>query len=207
MCSDDFLYLTKSILVRGLSKKQFDVLVDVSLKLNDLRNCVVESTYLIKKNDNTHYKKINYKSIIKKVKSEFSDVYSFVQAHLANVAIHKHVDSFNGYVALLNKKIDNEFDREVHSPKKHDNRLHNIIIPKESITSSKKKLAEGFIELPLSRKYKKELDDVNVRPRIKIPEDIKDKRIIQVEIIPMDNGMMFKANFHISNRKRTTRFR
>jgi hypothetical protein len=49
MCSGDFLYLTKSILVRGLSKKQFDVLVDVSLKLNDLRNCAVESTYLIKK--------------------------------------------------------------------------------------------------------------------------------------------------------------
>ena len=36
--------------------------------------------------------------------------------------------------------------------KKHDNRLHNIIIPKESIISSKKKLAEGFIELLLSRK-------------------------------------------------------
>ena len=50
------------------------------------------------------------------------------------------------------KKIDNEFDREVNSPKKHDNRLHNIIIPKQSITSSKKKLAGGFIELPLSRK-------------------------------------------------------
>ena len=73
--------------------------------------------------------------------------------------------------------------------------LHNIIIPKESITSSKKKLAEGFIELPLSRKYKKELDDVKYRPRIKIPEDIRDKKIIQVEIIPIDNGRMFKANF------------
>ena len=155
MCSGDFLYLTKSILVRGLSKKQFDVLVDVSLKLNDLRNCAVESTYLIKKNDNTHYRKIDYKSIIKKVKSEFSDVYSFVQAHLANAAIHKHADSFNGYIALLNKKIDNKFDLKLHSPKKHKNRLHNIIIPKEFITSSKKKLNEGFIELPLSRKYKK----------------------------------------------------
>jgi len=73
--------------------------------------------------------------------------------------------------------------------------LHNIIIPKESITSSKKKLEEGFIELPLSRKYKKELDGVKYRPRIKIPEDIRDKKIIQVEIIPIDNGRMFKANF------------
>ena len=33
------------------------------------------------------------------------------------------------------------------------------------------------------------------RPRIKIPEDIRDKKIIQVEIIPIDNGKMFKANF------------
>ena len=30
--------------------------------------------------------------------------------------------------------------------------------------------------------YKKELDDVKYRPRIKIPEDIRDKKIIQVEI-------------------------
>ena len=195
MCVNDNLYLTKSILVRGLSKEQFNVLVDISSKLNDLRNYAVETTYLIKKSDEKHYKKINYKTIINKVKSKYDDVYSFIQAHLANAAIKKHVGSFNGYVALLNKKIDNEFDREVNSPKKHDNRLHNIIIPKESITSSKKKLAEGFIELPLSRKYKKELDDVKYRPRIKIPEDIRDKKIIQVEIIPIDNGKMFKANF------------
>ncbi|MBR0471841.1 MAG: transposase [Methanosphaera sp.] len=194
MLCDDVVYLTKSILVRGLSKKQYDVLVDISLKLNNLRNCAVETTYLIKKSDDKHYKKINYKSIISDVKSEFNE-YSLVQTHLANAAIKKHVDSFNGYVTLLNKKIDNEFNRDVHSPKKHYNRLHNIIIPKESITSSKKKLREGYIELPLSRQYKKELVDVNVRPRIKIPEDIRDKKIIQVEIIPIDNGRMFKANF------------
>ena len=127
-------------------------------------------------------KKINFKTIINKVKSKYGDVYSFIQSHLANAAIKKYAGSFNGYVVLLNKKIDNEFDREVNSPKKHDNRLHNIIIPKESITSSKKKLAEGFIELPLSRKYEKELCDVKYRPRIKIPEDIRDKKIIQVEI-------------------------
>ena len=33
------------------------------------------------------------------------------------------------------------------------------------------------------------------RPRIKIPEDIRDKKIIQVEIDTIDNGRMFKANF------------
>jgi len=49
MCVDDNLYLTKSILVRGLSKEQFNVLVDISLKLNDLRNYGVETIYLIKK--------------------------------------------------------------------------------------------------------------------------------------------------------------
>ena len=56
--------------------------------------------------------------------------------------------------------------------------LHNIIIPKESITSSKKKLKEGFIELPLSREYKKLLKSKKCRPRIKIPENIRDKKII-----------------------------
>ena len=97
---------------------------------------------------------------------------------------------------MKNKKIDGEYDRKVNPPKKHDdNRLHNIIIPKESITSSKKKLEEGFIELPLSREYKKLLKSKKCRPRIKIPENIRDKKIIQVEIIPINNGRMFKANF------------
>ena len=64
MCVDDNLYLTKSILVCGLSKEQFNVLLDISSKLNDLRNYAVETTYLIKKSDEKHYKKINYKTII-----------------------------------------------------------------------------------------------------------------------------------------------
>jgi len=104
MCVDDNLYLTKSILVRGLSKEQFNVLVDISLKLNDLRNYGVETIYLIKKSIEKLYKKINYKTNINKVKSKYDDVYSFIQANLANAAIKKHVDFFNGYVVLLNIK-------------------------------------------------------------------------------------------------------
>ena len=116
----------------------------------------MEKTPFVKSADKKIFKKINFKSIISNVKEEFKSEYSFIQAHLANAAIKKHVESFNGYVELKNKKIDGEYNRKVNPPKKHDdNRLHNIIIPKESITSSKKKLEEGFIELPLSREYKK----------------------------------------------------
>ena len=71
----------------------------------------------------------------------------------------------------------------MNEPKKHDDDcLHNIIILQGSITSSKKKLAEGYIELPLSREYKKGLESNECRPHIKIPENIHDKDIIQVEI-------------------------
>ena len=147
--SDDSVLLTQSILIRGLTMKQYNVLVDISLKLNSLRNCAVEKTPFVKSTDKKHFEKINFKSIISKVKEEFKMEYSFVQAHLANAAIKKHVESFNGYVELKNKKIDGEYNRKVNPPKKHENyRLHNIIIPRESITSSKKKLEEGFIELP-----------------------------------------------------------
>jgi IS605 OrfB family transposase len=196
MLDDGCVFLTQSCIVRGLSKRQFNVLCDVSLKLNDLRNCAVDKSHLFKSADKKHYKKLNFKSIINEVKKEFSSKYSLIQAHLASSAIKKHVGSFNGYVALKNKKIDNEYDRPVNAPKKHDdNVLHNIIIPEQSITSSKKKLREGYIELPLSREYKKQLKSKEDRPRIKIPENIRDKKIIQVEIIPIKNGKMFKANF------------
>jgi len=47
----------------------------------------------------------------------------------------------------------------------------------------------------LSREYKKQLKHADCRPRIKIPENIRNKEIIQVEIIPINNGRMFKANF------------
>ncbi|MDO5826551.1 MAG: hypothetical protein Q4Q22_09225 [Methanosphaera sp.] len=114
--SDDCVLLTQSIFVRGLTKKQYDVLVDVSLKLNALRNSTVEKTPFVKSSDEKHYKKINYKSIISNVKEEFKEEYSLIQAHLANAAIKKHVDSFNSFVELKNKKIDGEYDRKVNPP-------------------------------------------------------------------------------------------
>ena len=87
----------------------------------------MEKTPFVKSADKKHFKKINFKSIINNVKEEFKSEYSFIQAHLASAAIKKHVDSFNGYVELKNKKIDGEYDRKVNPPKKHDdNRLHNI---------------------------------------------------------------------------------
>ena len=196
MSENSEMFLTKSIIIRGLNQKQYDVLVDVSSKLNELRNCAVEITKMFKASDGRHYEKTNYKSIISRVKTEFKKEYSITQASISNAVIKKHVESFNSYIALTNKKIDGKYDRKVNKPKKHDTgRLHNIIIPQNSITSSKKKLEEGYIELPLSKAYKKTMKDKSCRPRIKIPEDIRDKKFIQVEIIPIDNGKMFKANF------------
>ena len=196
MSENSKMFLTKSIIIRGLNQKQYDVLVDVSSKLNELRNCAVEITKMFKASDGRHYEKTNYKSIISRVKTEFNKKYSITQASISNAVIKKHVESFNSYIALTNKKIDGKYDRKVNKPKKHDTgRLHNIIIQKHSITSSKKKLEEGYIELPLSKAYKKTMKDKSCRPRIKIPEDIRDKKFIQVEIIPIDNGKMFKANF------------
>ena len=103
--SDENVLLTQSILIRGLTKKQYNVLVDISLKLNSLRNCAVEKTPFVKSTDKKHFKKINFKPIINKVKEEFKMEYSFLQAHLANAAIKKHVESFNSYVELKNKKL------------------------------------------------------------------------------------------------------
>ena len=196
MSENSKMFLTKSIIIRGLNQKQYDVLVDVSSNLNELRNCAVETTKMFKASDGRHYEKTNYKSIISRVKTEFKKEYSITQASISNAVIKKHVESFNSYIALTNKKIDGKYDRKVNKPKKHDTScLHNIIIPQNAITSSKKKLEEGYIELPLSKAYKKTMKDKSCRPRIKIPEDIRDKKFIQVEIIPIDNGKMFKANF------------
>ena len=161
-----------------------------------IRNCAVKKTSLVKSSDGKHYKKINYQSVIGKVKKSFKTKFSIIQAHIAGACIKKHVDSFNGCVELKNKKMDKNYDHPVNLPHEHDDGcLHNIIIPKESITSSKKKLEKGYIELPLSREYKKKLESSDCRPRIVIPENIRDKKIIQVEIIPVCNGRMFKANF------------
>ena len=113
------------------------------------------------------------------LKKELKYKYSLFQAGVVGAAIKKHVDSFNAFVALKNKGIDGEYNLKVNSPHKHESdRLHNIIIPEGSITSSKKKLSEGYIELPLSRKYKKELDSPDCRPKIKISENIRDKDLI-----------------------------
>ena len=53
--SDDRVFLTQCIFVRGLTKKQYDVLVDISLRLNCLRNCAVDETPFVKSGDGKHF--------------------------------------------------------------------------------------------------------------------------------------------------------
>ena len=106
-----------------------------------------------------HFKKINFKSIISIVKKEFKSEYSCIQTVMVETAIKKYVDSFNGFIALKNNEIDGKYNQEVSPSKKHDdNRLHKIIISKESITSSKKKLEACYIELALKESIKKQLE-------------------------------------------------
>ena len=45
------------------------------------------------------------------------------------------------------------------------------------------------------------LESRECRPRIKIPEDIRDKKLVQVEIIPIKSGEFFKANFTYEAKK------
>jgi len=118
MVDDDCVYLTQCCIIRGLSKKQYNVLVDISLKLNEMRNFAVENTPLVKSSDGKHYKKINFKSIISRVKKEHKSEYSQIQSSMSDAAIKKHVDSFNGFVELKNLKIDGKYKGKVNKPKK-----------------------------------------------------------------------------------------
>ena len=70
-----------------------------------------------------------------------------------------------------------------------------LLFKKDPLLHLKRSQQKVIYELPLSREYKKELESKKCRPRIKIPENIRDKKIIQVEIIPINNGRMFQANF------------
>ena len=45
--SDGCVFLTQCIFVCGLIMKQYDVLVDISLRLNGLSNCAVKRGYLL----------------------------------------------------------------------------------------------------------------------------------------------------------------
>ena len=53
----------------------------------------------------------------------------------------------------------------------------------------------------LLTEYNKQLESKGCRPRIKIPKNVRDKKLIQVEIIPINNGQMFKANFTYEKEK------
>lgn len=55
-------------------------------------------------------RKLIINQVIKEVKNEFREIYSLIQAHLANGAIKQHVESFNSFVVLKNKVIDKEYD-------------------------------------------------------------------------------------------------
>ena len=72
------MFLTRSIIIRGLNRKQYDVLVDVSSKLNELRYCAVGTIKMFKTSGREHYKKTNYISIINQVKTKFKRKYLII---------------------------------------------------------------------------------------------------------------------------------
>ena len=59
-------------------------------------NCAIETTGCVKSSDGKHFRKVNYWSVISKVKKEFKGKFSGVQAHIAGATIKKYVDSFAG---------------------------------------------------------------------------------------------------------------
>ena len=63
-----------------------------------MRNCAIETTGCVKSSDGKHFRKVNYKSVISKVKKEFKGKFSGVQAHIVGATIKKHVDSFIFYI-------------------------------------------------------------------------------------------------------------
>jgi len=113
--------------------------------------------------------------------------FKLLQAGIAQQVIKKVNDNFSSFFEVKRKKKKGQYDKKVKLPKYKDiNGLFQLIFRDSSC------IKNGVFKLPLSRQYKKEN---KFCLEVKIPKTILDKKIKQVRLNPILDGLYFELEY------------
>lgn len=179
-------YAVQSNYVRGLSKKQYEILRELCRYSNNLYNV---GLYNIRQHFFAEKKFLNYESAYHIAKE--NENYGMLQAGVAQQTLRVVDRSFKSFFNLLKKCKQGEYRyQQVKIPHyRKQGGLFNLVLSTNAIN-----IRDGYIQIPVSHKFKAEHPDM--KPiRIRFPERLEGKTIKEVRVIPYHSGKCFKIQY------------
>jgi putative transposase len=166
------MYLT-SVTKLKLDKEQFNVIDTMSYRVKALYN---SSLYEVNKHFETTGEYLNYGKTDLLMKNHAENTtYKSLPAQISQQSIKKLHKNFSSFFSLLKKKQNNEYDKNIKTPKylKKDDRKE-IIFQKQSF-----KVKDEWIYISVSKDLSKKQMKL-----CKMPKNIDDQQIKYMEIVP-----------------------
>ncbi len=175
------MYLTVKQQVKHLTKKEFQILQDLSHTAKNLAN---EAIYNVRQYYFAEGRYLTYASNYKLLKN--SPNYKKINSNMAQQILKEVDGSFKSFFGLLKKSRQGEYDTR-------SCRLPGYL-PKDGYTT----LVIGFVRLngdrliiPYSNSYRRDHTPIS----IKIPPILRDKKIKEIRIIPRGNAAFFEIQY------------
>ena len=185
------MYLTQSNVIRGLSKQDYAMLREMCQYSNNLYNVAV---YTIRQHYFDTHQFLRYEENYPICKE--NENYSLLQAGVAQQILKMADRSFRSFFGLLQKvKAGDYQSKDVRLPHyREKGGWFHLVLSTNAIN-----IKNGFLTVPLSRKYAKIHNGHRIR--IPVPDRMKEKTIQEVRICPMYGGRYFKIQYFMDGRK------
>lgn len=179
-------YAVQSNVIRGLTKEEHRILMELCQYSNNLYNVAL---YNIRQYFFNQKKFLTYESNYHECKN--NENYELLQAGVAQQTLKVVDRSFKSFFNLIKKCKSGDYryqDVKIpHYRKKGD--MFNLVLSTNAIS-----INNGYFKIPLSRKYR-EQNDYHSNIKIPFPERLQDKTIKEIRILPCNNGKYFKVQY------------
>lgn len=172
-----------------LTKRQFEIIDEMSFNVKNLYNTALWQTKLHYENTNTFIGYSDLDKLLKKLKDhEDKIIYKLLPSQIAQQTVKKFDQNYKSFFKLLRMKNSSEYDANISTPRflPKDGRKE-LILAKQSFS-----IIKNYIYIQVSPKYKKDFLGINGnkgRMKLcKLPEYLSDFNIKYLEIIPGSNS-------------------
>lgn len=179
-------YAVQSNVIRGLSKKQYELLKEMCRYSNSLYNVAL---YNIRQHFFDTKMFLTYESNCHECKN--NENYKLLQAGVAQQTLKVVDRSFKSFFNLLKKcKVGDYRYHDVKIPHyRKPGEMFNLVLSTNAII-----IRDNNLMLPMSRKFR------SLHPEVKeiaipFPKRLSDKTIKEVRILPCSNGKVFKIQY------------
>ncbi len=173
-------YRTQKQQLNKLSKKEYTALKELCFLSKNMYNVAL---YSIKQSFLKNKKILSYKDNYHLIKD--NENYKELNSNMAQQIIKEVHGAFSSFFGLLKLKKAKTYEAKVNMPKYLDKESYfSLIIGQIRIKDSK-------LRIPMSPAFKRLFGNVD----IKVPDNLKDKAIKEIRVIPRNNARFFEIQY------------